>query len=129
VRVLILDHDAESRELVRAMLHERGAMVQTAASTAEALESLEAWHPDVLVRESGSPQNGFYALFGKVQTLDADRGGRIPALALTIAGRTDARLGQLIAQVQRDVPKPLDPATLTAEIARLSGRERRRAQR
>jgi hypothetical protein len=58
-----------------------------------------------------------------------DSGWRIPALALTIAGRTDARLGQLIAQVQRDVPKPLDPATLTAEIARLSGRERRRAQR
>jgi signal transduction histidine kinase/CheY-like chemotaxis protein len=129
VRVVILDRDAEGRELVRAMLQQRGAIVQTAASTAEALELLEGWRPDVLVRESGAPQNGFYALFGKVQTLEADRGGRIPALTLTIAAPTDAHLAQQIAQVQRDVPKPVDPATLTAEIARLSGRERRRAQR
>jgi signal transduction histidine kinase len=129
VRVLILDHDAEARELLRAMLQQRGAIVQTAASTAEALESLEGWRPDVLVRDSGSPQNGSYALFGKVQALDTDRGGRIPALTLTAVGPTDARLGQLIAQVQRQVPKPVDPSTLTIEIARLAGRERRQAQR
>ena len=70
-----------------------------------------------------------YSLVGKIQSLDAERGGRIPALALTAFGRTDQRLGRLIAEVQRDLPKPVEPAVLTAEIARLAGRERRRAQR
>jgi signal transduction histidine kinase len=129
VRVLVLDRDAESRELLRAMLQERGAAVQAVASIAEALDSLESWRPDVLVRESKSTQNGSYALFGKVHALDADQGGRIPALTLTAAAAADGRLGHLIAQVQRDVPKPVEPAALTAEIARLAGRERRHAQR
>jgi len=66
-------------------------------------------------------------LVGKVDALDADRGGRIPALALTSLGRSDPRLGQLIAEVHRDLPKPVEPALLTAEIARLGGRNRRRA--
>jgi CheY-like chemotaxis protein len=129
LRILVLDRDMESRELLRAVLQQRGALVQTAASTAEALESLEAWRPDVLVRESGSPQNGSYVMFGKVHALDTQRGGRIPAFTLTAAGPTDSRLAQLIAQVQRDVPKPVEPAVLTAEIARLVGRERRQAHR
>jgi CheY-like chemotaxis protein len=127
LRILVLERDLEGRELLRAVLQQRGASVQTACSTDEALESLEAWRPDVLVRESGSPHNGSYLLFGKVHALDTDRGGRIPALALTAAGPTDTRLAQLIAQVQRDVPKPVEPVALTAEIARLVGRERRQA--
>jgi hypothetical protein len=68
-------------------------------------------------------------LFGKVHALDTERGGRIPAFTLTAAGPTDTRLAQLIAQVQRDVPKPVEPAALTAAIARLVGRERRQAHR
>jgi hypothetical protein len=64
-----------------------------------------------------------------VQSLDADRGGRIPAAALTPVARTDERLRHMLADVQRDVPKPVEPAVLTAEIARITGRERRRAQR
>ena len=96
---------------------------------AEALESLESWDPDVLVSDHAAPEHDAYALFGKVHTLDADRGGRIPAVALTTAARRDARLSRLLAGVHRDVPKPVEAAYLTAEIARLTGRERRRAQR
>jgi signal transduction histidine kinase len=129
LRILVLDRDLEGRELLRVVLQQRGALVQTAASTAEALESLEVWRPDVLVRESGSPQNGSYVLFGKVHALDTERGGRIPAFTLTAAGPTDTRLAQLIAQVQREIAKPVEPAAMTAEIARLVGRERRQAHR
>jgi signal transduction histidine kinase len=129
VRVLVLDHDDDGRELLRTVLQQRGAVVQAVGSIAEALESLEGWRPDVLVKESGSPQSGSYALFGKIRALDADRGGRIPALTLTTFDPIDGRLGQQIAQVQRAVPKPIEPAALTAEIARLAGRERRHAQR
>lgn len=129
LRVLVLDQEPEGRELLRTLLQHRGAVVQTVGSVAEALDSLEAWRPDVLVSDSPNPDHDSYALTGKVQSLEADRGGRIPAVALSTVARTDERLRQMLADVHRDVPKPVEPAVLTAEIARLAGRERRRAQR
>jgi len=129
LRVLVLDQDLDGRELLRTMLRQRGASVQTVGSVAEALECLERWSPDVLVSDAASPTHDSYALVGRVHSLDAERGGRIPALALTTFGRSDTRLGQMIAEVQRDVPKPIEPSVLTAEIARLAGRERRRVER
>jgi signal transduction histidine kinase/CheY-like chemotaxis protein len=129
LRVLVLEQDLDGREMLRTMLHQRGANVQTVGSVAEALESLERWRPDVLISDAASPAHDSYALVGKIQSLDAERGGRIPALALTTFARSDTRLGQMIAEVQRDVPKPVEAAVLTAEIARLAGREGTRARR
>ena len=129
LRVLVLDQEREARELLRTMLQQRGAVVHAVGSVADALQDLESWRPDVLVSDSLSPEHDSYALIGKVQSLDAERGGRIPAVALTMAGRTDQRLRAMLSAVQADVPKPIEPAALTAEIARLSGRERRRARR
>jgi signal transduction histidine kinase len=129
LRVLVLDQDVDGRELLRTLLGQRGASVQTVGSVAEALEWLERWSPDVLISDAASPTHDSYALVGKIHSLDSEKGGRIPALALTAFGRSDTRLGRLIAAVQRDVPKPVEPSVLTAEIARLAGRERRRAAR
>jgi signal transduction histidine kinase len=129
LRVLVLDRDLDGRELLRTMLCQRGANVQTVASVAEALEWLERWSPDVLISDAASRTHDSYALVGRVHSLDSEHGGRIPALALTTFARSDTRLGQMIAEVQRDVPKPIEPAVLTAEVARLAGRERRRVER
>jgi signal transduction histidine kinase/CheY-like chemotaxis protein len=128
LRVLVVDQSEEGRELVQAVLEQHGAAVRTAASVGEALESLEHWRPDVLVSDTGTPEHDSYAVVGKVQSLDADRGGRIPALALTSA-RRDEPWSRLLSGVQCDLPKPIEPAALTTEIARLTGRERRRARR
>ena len=129
IRVLVLDQNQDERDLLRTVLLQRGASVRTVSSVAEALELLEGWRPDILVTDSLSPGHDSYELVGKVQSLDADRGGRIPALALTTFGRTDERLAPLLAGVHRDLSKPVEPALLTAEIARLTGRERRRVSR
>jgi response regulator RpfG family c-di-GMP phosphodiesterase len=83
----------------------------------------------VLVSDSRSPEHDSYALVGRIHSLDADRGGRIPALALTSVAKTDQRLQELLGSAQSELPKPVEPALLTSEIARLTGRERRRAQR
>jgi CheY-like chemotaxis protein len=127
--VLVLDQEAEGRDLLTTLLRHRGAAVQAVSSVEEALQSLEAWRPDVLVSDSLSPDHDSYALIGKVQSLDAERGGRIPAVALISVARTDERLRALLADVHRDVPKPVEPAVLTHEVARLAGRERRQVQR
>ena len=129
LRVLVLDQDAEGRELLRTILQHRGAVVQAVSSVADALNSLEAWRPDVLVSDRSASEQESYSLVGKVQSLDADRGGRIPAAALTPSAHTDERLRDLLADAHGDVPKPVVPGVLAAEIARLTGRERRRAQR
>ena len=128
LRVLVVDHDLDARELLRTVLDQRGAEVRTAGSVADALESLEAWRPDVLVSDADSPRHDSYSLFSRIESLDSERGGRIPALALTTLGRTDPRLGPLISEVQRDLAKPVEPTLLTAEIARLVGRDRRYAR-
>ena len=129
VRVLLLDRDRDARELLGVVLEQRGATVRLVGSVAEALEVLEVWRPDVLVSDSSFPERDSYALVAKVPSLESERGGRIPALALTTMSRTDEGVRRLLSDAQRDLPKPVEPAVLTAEIARLTGRERRRAQR
>jgi CheY-like chemotaxis protein len=129
IRVLLVDHDRDALELLSLVLQQRGASVRLTTSVDEALEMLEAWRPDVLLSDTASPERDAYALVGKVQSLEADRGGRIPALALTTLARTDEAARRLLSDVKRDLPKPLEPAVLTAEIARLTGRERRRVRR
>ena len=114
---------------MHAVLQQRGATVRTATSVADALESLEAWRPDVLVSDSVAPEHDSYALVGKVRTLEVERGGRIPAAALTPWSRVDQRVRRMLEPVQTNLPKPIEPAVLTAEIARLTGRERRRVAR
>jgi signal transduction histidine kinase/CheY-like chemotaxis protein len=129
IRALVLDRDSETRELVRTVLQQHGAAVQTTDSVGEALEALESWRPDVLVSDGGSPEHDFYSVFGKLRSLESERGGRIPALALTNLARTDQHVRDMFAACLVDVPKPVEPALLAAEVARLTGRERRRAAR
>jgi signal transduction histidine kinase len=129
IRVLLLDRDQDARDLLSVVLEQRGAAVCVAGSVQEALELLESWRPDVLVSDAASPERDAYALVGKVQSLEADRGGRIPAVALTTMSRTDDDMRRKLSDVQRELPKPVEPAILTAEIARLAGRERRRVRR
>ena len=129
VRVLLLDRDKDARDVLSVALEQRGAWVQVAMSIAQALEMLESWRPDVLVSDAPAPGSHGYMLVGKVQSLESDRGGRIPAVALTTMSSTDAAMRRLLSDVTLDLPKPVEPAILTAEIARLTGRERRHARR
>jgi CheY-like chemotaxis protein len=129
VRVLLVDRDRDARELLSVVLQERGAAVRVASSVDDALEMLESWRPDVLVSDTVTPERDAYSLVGKVRELESDRGGRIPALALTSFARTDEAMRRMLSDVKRDLPKPVEPAVLTAEIAKLTGRERRRVAR
>jgi CheY-like chemotaxis protein len=92
IRVLLLDQDRTSRELLSVVLRQRGASV-VCGTVDEALEMLESWRPDVLVSDAASPERDATALVGKVQSLEAERGGRIPALALTSMARPTKACG------------------------------------
>lgn len=129
IRVLLVDRDQDTRDILTIVLEQRGADVRVAAAIDEALEMLESWRPDVLVSDTVSPDRDEYALVGKVRGLEPERGGRIPALALTSLARADEGMRRMLSGVKRDLPKPVEPAVLMAEIARLTGREEPLVQR
>jgi len=82
LRVLVVDDEADARELMRIVLRSSGAEVMSAASAEEAFEHVEQWHPDILVSDIGLPDVDGYALIQKLRTLEAERGWSIPALAV-----------------------------------------------
>jgi len=122
LRVMIVDDEAEARDLLTAMLTRRGAEVKACASAAEALEEIERWRPSVLVSDIGMPDEDGYTLIGKLRTLGPERGGRIPAVALTAYARSEDRMRALTSGFQVHVPKPIEAGELVVVIASLAGR-------
>jgi PAS domain S-box-containing protein len=122
LRVLVVDDEADTRVLLRAMLERCGSEVMTAASAAEALELFEQSRPDVLVSDIGMPEADGYALISRVRRLEAGRGGRVPAIALTAYARAEDRVRALRAGFQVHVPKPIEPVELVTVVASLTGR-------
>ncbi|HJQ71176.1 MAG TPA: response regulator [Blastocatellia bacterium] len=120
LRVLVVDDDKDSLQLLNVMLNEHGACVHAAASVAEGIEALE-WHkPDVVVSDLAMPGQDGYALIAKVKALEAERGKRIPAVALTAYVRVEDRARALAAGFNMFVPKPVQPGELLTAIANFS---------
>ena len=122
VRVLVVEDEADARHLLAAVLQKRGARVFMAASGAEALEMLERDRPDVLLSDIALQDQDGYDLIRKVRSLSAERGGRIPAAALTGYGRLEDRMRALSAGFQLHAAKPVEPAELIAVVASLAGK-------
>jgi signal transduction histidine kinase/CheY-like chemotaxis protein len=118
VRVLVVDDEPDSNEVVRSVLLACGAEVETAASAAQALGLLDRWRPHVLVSDVGMPDEDGYALITRVRARRDD--GRIPAIALTAYARVEDRVKLLSAGFQLHVAKPLEPAELVAAVGTLS---------
>jgi PAS domain S-box-containing protein len=125
VRVLVVDDDADARDLVAAILNQSDADIRTAGSTREALAILSRsseWQPDVLVSDIEMPGADGYALIRQVRAADAERGGRLPAVALTAYARVEDRMRALAAGFQTHMAKPVEPADLLTVLAGLTGR-------
>jgi signal transduction histidine kinase len=128
VRVLVVEDEADSREVVAMVLERAGAEVRVAASASEALSILERELPDVLVADIEMPGEDGYSLVQKIRSLPADSGGETPAVALTAhAGALD-RAKLLEAGFDRHVPKPVRPPDLIAVIAQLADPSERRVR-
>ncbi len=122
VRVLVVDDEADARALVKRLLEERGASVTTNGSAAEALASIQREGYDVLVSDIGMPEEDGYSLIRKVRAIPAERGGGIPAVALTAYARSEDRMKAVLAGFQMHVTKPVEPAELLTMVASLAGR-------
>jgi PAS domain S-box-containing protein len=122
LRVLVVEDDADSRELLIAVLRQCEAEVMAVSRAADALDALDSWRPDVLVSDIEMPDEDGYTLIRKVRARPAERGGQIPAAALTAYARSEDRMRALVAGFQIHVPKPVEPAELVTVVASLAGR-------
>jgi PAS domain S-box-containing protein len=120
VRVLVVDDDLDTLEMVKVILQNRGAEVNTASSARDALEALEFSLPDALVSDLAMPEQDGYELIEVIRQRGPERGGNIPAVALTAYARVEDRVRALTAGFQMYVPKPVDADELVAVVANLT---------
>jgi CheY-like chemotaxis protein/nitrogen-specific signal transduction histidine kinase len=127
VRVMMVDDEADARNLVRRLLEDLGAHVVTAASGEEAFGPLAGSQFDVLVSDIGMPGEDGYAFLRRVRALGPDGGGSIPALALTAYARAEDRVRAILAGFQMHLAKPVEAVELITMVASLAGRTNRAA--
>jgi PAS domain S-box-containing protein len=119
LRVLVADDEPDMRELIGTILQQTGAKVRVVASATEALESLGAFKPDILISDIGMPGVDGYQLMRQIRSLLPTQGGQIPAIALTAyAGEINYQKA-LAAGFQQHISKPVEPEALIGAIASL----------
>jgi len=122
LRVLVVDDEADARQVISNLIARTGAEVRTCESARKALEVLEDWHPDVLMSDIAMPEEDGFSLIKKVRALPAEKGGRIPAAAVTAYAREEDRMRALAAGYQMHIAKPVSSVQLISMIAHLAGR-------
>jgi CheY-like chemotaxis protein len=123
-RVLAVDDDESTQELVATMLLMYGVSVRTAGHAAQAMEILAEWRPDVLLTDIAMPGEDGYALMRRVRAMPPPL-GTIPAVALTAYTDAQSTLNAFSAGFDAHLGKPLEPHVLAdalSKVMRLRGR-------
>ncbi|MBC7785794.1 MAG: response regulator [Burkholderiales bacterium] len=121
IRVLLVDDEDDSREILKRVLCECDAEVTTSASGADALIVLRSYRPDVLISDIGMPGMDGYDFLRHVRALDG-AAGHVPAIALTAFARSEDRTRALSVGYAVHVVKPVEPSELVVTVASVVGR-------
>ena len=124
--VLVVDDEHDTLEFIRAVLEECRARVVTADCAKEGLRLVEEVRPHVLISDIGMPGEDGIQLLTRVRALSREKGGRVPAVALTAFARAEDRARIMLSGFQMHVPKPVEAAELVAVVAALLKRFARR---
>ncbi|BDA66417.1 PAS/PAC sensor hybrid histidine kinase [Rivularia sp. IAM M-261] len=119
IRVLVVDDDIDSRDFLAFALEASGAEIASASSATEALNILPTFNPMVLVSDIGMPDQDGYSLMRQIRELPYEKGGAVPAIALTAyAGDADKKAA-LAAGFQTHLPKPVAPDDIVNAVSEL----------
>jgi signal transduction histidine kinase/ActR/RegA family two-component response regulator len=118
LKILVVDDEADSRDLVGRILSGCDAIPALAASAAEAQSLLPDFAPNVIISDIGMPIQDGYSFMRNLRS----QGIKTPALALTAFARPEDRIRAIQAGYQMHLRKPVDPAELITVIASLAGR-------
>jgi CheY-like chemotaxis protein len=122
LRALVVDDDRDARELVTEVLRSRGMEVTTAASADEGLAALDLDVPDIILSDIAMPDHDGYDLIRQVRQRSSERGGLVPAVALTAYARPEDTQRSLSSGFQLHLAKPVDVDYLVSVVASLAGR-------
>jgi len=122
IRVLLVDDDDDTRDIIERVLARRGADVVAVASAPAALLRFAEQKFHVLLVDVMMPGMDGYEFIRKIRALPAHQGGNVPAATLTARVATDDRMESVLAGFQGHVRKPVDTDQLTHVVATLAGR-------
>lgn len=122
LKILVVEDEVDSLELITVFLEKRGAEVVGAKSMTEALEHLNNAIPDILISDIGMPDADGYEFIQNVRRLEPERGGKVPAVALTAYARAEDKTRALQSGFQTHLPKPVEMDKLADTIAEIAGR-------
>ena len=122
VVVMVVDDEADARDLVQRLLEDAGARVSACDTAQAALQTIkEGLVPDVIVSDVAMPEQDGYDFMKRVRQMEAPM-STVPAAALTALARVADRRRALLAGFQTHLTKPVDPTELVATVASLAGR-------
>jgi signal transduction histidine kinase len=122
LRIVVADDQVDSRDLIEFLLTRQGAVVTTAGTGAEAFAAITQELPDVFLSDIEMPDETGYELIRRLRALPAERGGNVPAAAMTAHGSREDKERALAAGFQRHIAKPFQPAELFVVVAELASR-------
>ena len=119
VNLLLVDDDQDNLDLLSFLFEAAGAHIETASSAANALSKIAEQKFDVLISDIGMPDEDGYALIKKIRRLPPEKGGKMPAIALTAYAKNEDRLKAISSGFQRHIKKPVEPTDLARQVAEL----------
>ncbi|MBN3959494.1 response regulator [Nostoc sp. NMS8] len=125
LRLLLVDDDLDTRILLTYLFELDGAEIITAASAGEAIAIMSFFKPDILISDIYLPDEDGYSLLLKARNLEAKRGRKILAIALTASVFDEDRNRALLAGYDIYRCKPIDLDELAFIVARLAGIDNR----
>ncbi|MEH2300812.1 MAG: response regulator [Nostoc sp.] len=123
LRLLVVDDDPDTRTLLTFLFELDGAEIITAASAGDALEIISLFKPDILISDLYLPDEDGCSLLLKVRNIEAKRGRKIPAIALTASADDEDRNRALLVGYNIYKCKPIDLDELAFAVASLAGLE------
>jgi CheY-like chemotaxis protein len=119
IRILLVEDDDDAREMLQLALETFGASVNAVIGAKEALAAIEQAPPDVVLSDIGMPGEDGHAFLRKLRALGPERGGRVPAVALTAFTSREARELSRECGFHYHLDKPIDPVKLADVLAGL----------
>ena len=119
MRILVVDDEADAREVIAATLAHVGATVSAAGSVDAAMAVIAQNPPDLVISDIAMPVADGYDLIRRVKLLGPEEGGQIPVIALTAYARTEDRERAVAAGFKAHIAKPINPATLISAVRKL----------